>query len=523
MNNQEIAEFLKQLRISKNMTQRELAKLMHVTPQAVSRWENSNSIPDINTLKSIAEFYDISVDEILKAKKNDPIEIPIKKEKPKVWKYIAIYLGLTLSLFGMSFFIVVFEHFILNLLFVLLGLVLSYLIMRKIKRKRFFKTYLINISILIVLTLIFISPNMNAYLIENEQHMQLTESKEISYHKDIGPDTHVEIFEYIFDQYALIYSENQADITIFNLSEFTTESYDIISTNQMIIKDLVVVGEHIYLSTFIQDIPGEFKLFEFDFETHDLTLLYESNRIYKLFKVYESLYLISDDFYYLESSKVLQLVDNNVVQLYDLEYYVHDLIEYNLDYQQKLLVSIHERDSEHGTLNFKVAVIDYHNFEIDQYILANSENLYEFQSTLHEYYGYNPYNGTSLYKFEGYNANLVLTHDEVESFILLSDDRYLINNELYDGNHQKIQNYMFYDEKFNKSSAPIIINNSHDNFYIIDNELMGFVIEYPDEPNTWNLVFSTRLTLYISSILMIGLFVSWGQKRKAIINKNRRN
>ena len=69
MNNQEIAEFLKQLRISKNMTQRELAKLMHVTPQAVSRWENSNSIPDINTLKSIAEFYSISVDEILKAKK----------------------------------------------------------------------------------------------------------------------------------------------------------------------------------------------------------------------------------------------------------------------------------------------------------------------------------------------------------------------------------------------------------------------------------------------------------------------
>src|SRR5690554_2866701 len=129
MNNQEIAEFLKQIRISKNMTQRELAKLMHVTPQAVSRWENSNSIPDINTLKSIAEFYGISVDEILKAKKNEPIEIPIKKEKPKVWKYIAIYLGLTLSLFGMSFFIVIFEHFILNLLFIVLGLVLSYLIM----------------------------------------------------------------------------------------------------------------------------------------------------------------------------------------------------------------------------------------------------------------------------------------------------------------------------------------------------------------------------------------------------------
>ena len=514
MNQKEIAEFLKQLRISKSMTQRELAKKMNVTPQAVSRWENSNSIPDVNTLKSIAELYGISVDEILKAKKNESIEIPIKKEKPKVWKYIGVYTGLIISLLGMSFFIVVFGHFVANILFVIFGLVLCTIIICKIKRRHFFKSYLIITTTFVVLTLVLVIPKLQYYQIEDEQRMQLTGSKEILYLKEIGFDTHVETYDYIFDQYALIYTENEADISVFNLSEFQDESYEIISTNQMIIKDLVVIGDHIYFSTFIEDIPGEFKLFELDFETQDIELLYESTHVFKLFKAYQSLFLVTDPLYHFVDSKVYQLVNQNVEYLYDLDFQIHDLIEYDINYNQKLLVSIHDIGYPSGNRENLIAVLDYYNFEIDQYMLRNLENSYNFQSTLQQFYGYNTYDGSELYKFEGYDATLVLTHDRVEGFKLLSDNRYLIDYELYDDNHQMIQDYMFYDDEYYKSGAQIIINDGSDNYYVVDNEFMGFVIEYPDEPYTWNLNFSTRLGLYIPSLIIIGLFISWGQKRK---------
>jgi hypothetical protein len=87
-------------------------------------------------------------------------------------------------------------------------------------------------------------------------------------------------------------------------------------------------------------------------------------------------------------------------------------------------------------------VVDYHNFEIDEYLLEDLENTYSYQS-----------------------------------------------------------------------SAAIFINNGSDNYYVIDYEFIGFVIEYPNEPYSWNLELTTRLILFIPSLLLIGLFVLWGQKR----------
>ena len=512
MNQNEIAEFLKNLRKSNNLTQRELAKKMNVTPQAVSRWENGNSIPDINTLKQIAELYEISVDEILKAELNPKEQEPLPKEKVSIWKYIGVYLGLTLSLLSMSFFIVVFNHFILNILFIILGITISSLIMFLCRFKHKFRQYLIITSLLIIVTLVIVVPNKNIYLIENEHRLQMTHSKEILYPKELGFDTHAETYEYIFDQYALIYTEGNVDIAVFNLSEYNDEPYYMISTNQMIVKDLVVVENKIYFSTFIEDIPGEFKLYELDFETQEMTLLFESNHIFNLFEAYGSLYLITDTFYHLDDSRVYQLIDDQIVHLYDLNYQIHELHEYTINYEQKLLISTHHLSS--GARNYQVAVVDYHNFEIVEYLLEDLENIYSFQSTFNTYYTYDKYNGSTLYKLDGYVANLVLTHEHVEYFKLLSENLYFIDYMLYNENNEQIQDFRFYDEAYNKSGAAIFINDGSDNYYVIDNEFIGFVIEYPNEPYTWDLSLTTRLALYIPSLLLIGLFVSWGQKRK---------
>lgn len=68
MDNKLIGKYLAEKRKSKDMTQSDLAELLNVTYQAVSRWETGESIPDIGTLDQIATLYNVSIDEILQRK-----------------------------------------------------------------------------------------------------------------------------------------------------------------------------------------------------------------------------------------------------------------------------------------------------------------------------------------------------------------------------------------------------------------------------------------------------------------------
>ena len=58
---QNIATFRKE----KNITQEALAEICGVSPQAVSKWENDASCPDITLLKTLARTFGVSVDELL--------------------------------------------------------------------------------------------------------------------------------------------------------------------------------------------------------------------------------------------------------------------------------------------------------------------------------------------------------------------------------------------------------------------------------------------------------------------------
>ena len=63
-----IGEVIKYRRQKRNMTQAELAELLHVTPQAVSRWEMGISYPDIAMVPLISEALFVSADELLAIK-----------------------------------------------------------------------------------------------------------------------------------------------------------------------------------------------------------------------------------------------------------------------------------------------------------------------------------------------------------------------------------------------------------------------------------------------------------------------
>jgi two-component system chemotaxis response regulator CheY len=59
-----------ELRRSKNITQEKLAAELGVSVAAVSKWETGNSMPDILMLCSIADYFDVTTDELLGRNKN---------------------------------------------------------------------------------------------------------------------------------------------------------------------------------------------------------------------------------------------------------------------------------------------------------------------------------------------------------------------------------------------------------------------------------------------------------------------
>lgn len=69
-----MGDLISSVRKSKNMTQKELADLLHVTDKAVSKWERGISCPDIDTLPALADILGISTDELLRCRGQAPAE-----------------------------------------------------------------------------------------------------------------------------------------------------------------------------------------------------------------------------------------------------------------------------------------------------------------------------------------------------------------------------------------------------------------------------------------------------------------
>lgn len=54
-----------ELRSEKNLSQRELAKIMNVSQGTYNNWENSNTQPSIEQLIALADFFGVSVDYLI--------------------------------------------------------------------------------------------------------------------------------------------------------------------------------------------------------------------------------------------------------------------------------------------------------------------------------------------------------------------------------------------------------------------------------------------------------------------------
>lgn len=60
-----IGEKIKQLRVEKHITQETLAKYLNISYQAISKWEQNVTSPDLSVIPDIAEYFEITTDELL--------------------------------------------------------------------------------------------------------------------------------------------------------------------------------------------------------------------------------------------------------------------------------------------------------------------------------------------------------------------------------------------------------------------------------------------------------------------------
>ncbi len=67
---------IKKLRLEKNMTQEQLAEVLSISGQAVSRWETNIALPDISLLPVLAHFFDVTTDYLL--------EVDITKKEQEI-------------------------------------------------------------------------------------------------------------------------------------------------------------------------------------------------------------------------------------------------------------------------------------------------------------------------------------------------------------------------------------------------------------------------------------------------------
>lgn len=79
-----IAEY----RRAKGITQDQLAEYMGVSSQAVSKWENDLSCPDITLLPKLADYFGITIDKLLRGESSNTVQVVSERERKDINKML---------------------------------------------------------------------------------------------------------------------------------------------------------------------------------------------------------------------------------------------------------------------------------------------------------------------------------------------------------------------------------------------------------------------------------------------------
>ncbi|MBR6052046.1 MAG: helix-turn-helix domain-containing protein [Clostridia bacterium] len=73
-------------RRAKGLTQEDVAEKLNISPQAVSKWENDLTSPDISVLAEISEMFGVTLDELLGKEVAKPVEVLPPEERRDINK-----------------------------------------------------------------------------------------------------------------------------------------------------------------------------------------------------------------------------------------------------------------------------------------------------------------------------------------------------------------------------------------------------------------------------------------------------
>lgn len=94
---------LKKLRLSKNLTQDQLAKLIYVSRSAVAKWEQNRGFPNIDALQRISKIFEVSIDDLLSDKELKILEVINNKKKISLQRKIIISLSILTAIILIAF------------------------------------------------------------------------------------------------------------------------------------------------------------------------------------------------------------------------------------------------------------------------------------------------------------------------------------------------------------------------------------------------------------------------------------
>ena len=60
-----LSDNIRNMRVARGMNQVELGKMLGVSKQCISNWENDNVIPSVEMLVKIADFFNVTTDEVI--------------------------------------------------------------------------------------------------------------------------------------------------------------------------------------------------------------------------------------------------------------------------------------------------------------------------------------------------------------------------------------------------------------------------------------------------------------------------
>ncbi len=102
----EFNEKLQNLRKQKGLTQEELAMALYVSRTAISKWESGRGYPNIDSLKAIARYFNITIDELLSG--DEVLTIAEEESKQKAKHFCDLIFGLLDVSVGMFLFLPLF-------------------------------------------------------------------------------------------------------------------------------------------------------------------------------------------------------------------------------------------------------------------------------------------------------------------------------------------------------------------------------------------------------------------------------